>query len=519
MPRVLTTVVATVVLSTQAIVARSLLHNRHVTDGKLEATQAALRTGFELELSDLHVRSGHEANANATLATSSYFQLANASINGHEVACINCDTNLFGRWVSQSRGFREAACKEAAVEHGGKHPNSPGYKEWAKRNAEGKASFLGRDTPPCNFSTFNASDIQVSVIRDWDLEGLRPRLQSLWAQRRLIVGYGANPLHQQMDFGEALMSLARNAPLLTPAECERGDMPECNALFSGLRKTASLDTLNSSLAHFFGEKFLVEHTYHKEHNVSEQRRHIQAVLTELKKSYFFYYQKCLSHEHDTTECNVQADSQLLGQLACQEQDDEVSDDCVYAELRLCKDCKDTSAFFEYSRFHGPLALFDTKKNRKSLMGQCEEFSRAGHALLALLGYETRYVLDFTDHVWIEVRVPKGEKGTWIHADPSEGVMDNPLMYEKGWGKQLTMIFAFTPWTVEHVTSRYTADYAATVARRGVADDRLNAVVDAVNHRLKYELPLNSWGHQLLNSMSSKDRSLREVALWAHFEAA
>jgi len=515
MPQAITVITAAVVavaLSVQPAVARSLrLRDQHA-GGEILEVGGELRTGFELELSDLHVRSGAEGGAKS----GTYFELANASIAGHEVACINCNTDLFARWVTQSRGFREAACKEEkAVAYGSKHPNSPGYKAWAAKNKG--ASLLGLAAVPCNFSHFNASDIKVTVVRDWDLEALRPKLQSLWAQRRLVVGYGMNPLHQQMDFGEALMSLSRNSPLLTQPDCDKGEVPNCNAVFSGLRKTADLSALNTSLGRFFGEKFLADHRFRNEWTEKEQRSHIQAVLTELKKNYFFYYQKCLSHEADTATCNAEAESQLLGQVACQDQDDQVQDDCVYAELRLCSDCKEASSFFEYSRFHGPMALFETKANRKSLMGQCEEFSRAGHALLASLGYEARYVLDFTDHVWVEVRIPKGPNGKWVHADPSEGVMDSPLMYETGWGKQLTMIFAFTPWSVEHVTAKYTADYAATVARRGIPDDRLNAVVEAVNHRLKYELPLNSWGFQL--HASSKDRSLREVALWSHFEHA
>jgi hypothetical protein len=273
--------------------------------------------------------------------------------------------------------------------------------------------------------------------------------------------------------------------------------------------------LNATLAETFGHKFLEEHRFRQEWDAKQQRSHVQAVLTKLKSTYFFYYQKCLSHEADTAQCNPAADSQLLGQVACQDDDDEVADDCVYAELRHCSDCKDKASFFEYSRFHGPLALFDTKNNRKSVMGQCEEFSRAGHALLALLGYEVRYVLDFTDHVWVEVRIPHGKDGTWVHADPSEGVLDSPLMYEKGWGKKLTMIFAFTPGKVEHVTATYTADYAATVQRRGIPEDGLKAVLEQVNHRLKYELPLKNWGYAI--HRSSKDRSLREVALWQHFE--
>lgn len=524
--------VAVVCLSAQSAVARSLLHRGAggveldgAGNGGKQQGLAALRTGIDLELSSLSVKSA------ATAESGAYFQFANASVAGHEVGCINCDTELFARWVKQSRGFKEAACKEAPSAYtGSKHPNSPGYKAWQKKNgggasflsedasAAGEARFLDREpNKACNHSDFDASDVKISVIRDWDLDALRPKLQALWSQRHLVIGAGANPLHQQMDFGEALMSLARNAPMVTPEECEKGDVPHCNSLFNGLRVTAPLNKLNTSMVNIFGNKFMEEHRYRSDMSEAEQRKHIQAVLTKLKTNYFFYYQKCLSHEEDTLQCNEKADSQILGQVACQDQDDEVQDDCVYAELRFCTDCKDVSSFFEYSRFHGPMALFDTKHNRKSVMGQCEEFSRAGHALMSLLGYEARYVLDFTDHVWIEIKIPKGPEGKWVHADPSEGVLDSPLMYETGWGKKLTMIFAFTPWSVEHVTKRYTAKYDETVQRRLVSDDRLNEVVAAANHRLKYELPLNSWGYQV--AFNSKARTLREVSLWQHFESS
>merc|ERR1719197_1620898 len=113
---------------------------------------------------------------------------------------------------------------------------------------------------------------------------------------------------------------------------------------------------------------MAEHRYRQDMDEKEQRKHVQIVLTTLKKNYVFYYQKCLSHESDSETCNTKADSQLLGQIACQDQDDEVQDDCVYAELRFCTDCKDSATFFEYSRFHGPMALFDTKHNRKGVMG-------------------------------------------------------------------------------------------------------------------------------------------------------
>merc|ERR1712224_172593 len=95
----------------------------------------------------------------------------------------------------------------------------------------------------------------------------------------------------------------------------------------------------------------------------------------------------------------------------------------------------------------------------------------------------------------EVKLPSGNTGKWVHADPSEGILDEPLMYEKGWGKKLTMIFAFTPTYIEHVTPTYTADYEKTVWRRGVSDASLKEVLSEANQRLGFELPRTKWGCQ------------------------
>mmetsp|Transcript_111283 Transcript_111283/g.208659 ORF Transcript_111283/g.208659 Transcript_111283/m.208659 type:complete len:540 (+) Transcript_111283:138-1757(+) len=486
---------------------------------------------LQLELSGLRFELGRNRTVQGGLGITFH----NVSIQNREVACVNCDIKLFTSWVRQNSGEEaDADCssEDSGRVANGKHPNAPGYDAWARGQKGTKflsltssAGNVSGASSPCAAGNLSISS---SVIMNWDVEAIKPRLQTLWAERRLIIGAGgSNPLHQHMDFGEVLASLAWNAPMLTPEHCLGLNVPRCDGLFSGNRMTASVGQLRAVLNQIFGAQLLEEHKYQPAWSEAEQRRHLQALLVALKNRYTFYHQKCLAHEPNISSCDKQADSQLLGQVACQPTDDEVSDDCVYAELRYCRTCgknaTNKSKFFEYSRFHGPLALFDTNQSRQGVMGQCEEFSRAGHALLAALGYEVRYVLDFTDHVWIEVRIPQGPSGTWIHADPSEGVLDQPLMYEKGWGKKLTMIFAFTPTHVEHITARYTDDYYSTVLRRGISDDRLKLAVAQVNERLAYELPMQRWGYTsnytVEGQLHSKDRSLEEIALWTHFEAS
>mmetsp|Transcript_107182 Transcript_107182/g.218706 ORF Transcript_107182/g.218706 Transcript_107182/m.218706 type:complete len:382 (-) Transcript_107182:108-1253(-) len=378
---------------------------------------------------------------------------------------------------------------------------------------------------PCG-AVAAVAGVTVTNIGAWDLAAVRPRLQQLWSERRLVVGaVGLNPMRQRMDFVEALVSLAQNSPYLVPEDCKGHDAPDCGVLLTnGLRPAASVKELRAALDSVFGEKFLRKHAFDPARNESEQRSHVQALLAMLKRSYAFYRQGCLAGVGGGAgACDAAAPSQLLGQIACRPTDDGVAERCVYAELRHCEGvaCSDDKAsqFFEYARFHGPLALIGTRFSRDWVMGQCEEFSRVGYALLTSLGYEARYVLDFTDHVWIEVKLPSVDGGgaAWLHADPSEGVLDSPLMYERDWGKRLSMIFALTPWSIEHVTARYTRAYEDTIVRRGISEETLQSALVEANERLAYELPRQDWGHA--SHWSSTERSLEDLALWSHFEAA
>jgi len=448
---------------------------------------------------------------------SGYYHILNATLGGAEIMCLNCQQPLFEAWLHQiaAHGCNTASAPTEGYA-GGKHPNSPCYDKWNDANKKKEStSLLADPTTPCE----NASSIVMGSFSTWDIESLKPRLAHLWAQRRLIIGAGGNPLHQPMDFVQALVSLARNAPEMLPKdECGTTPLPvDCDVFLSGMQPVATRSQLRLSLDQTFGAEFLQAREFEENLDADEQKSRVKSLLAALKHSFLFYHQTCLAHEDGAEKCEKKAVSQIVGQIACKPEDDEPSDDCVYAEVRHCGACGNESRLFEYSRFHGPLALIGTGPSRDWVMGQCGEFSRMGYALLASTGWKARYVLDFTDHVWIEVLLKqKDGSSKWIHADPSEGVLDAPLMYEKGWGKKLTMIFAFTPWSVEHVTETYTEDYNGTLARRVISESRLQMVLREANRRLRSELPLHKWGYAA--PQRSKDRTLEDVFLWSHFEA-
>lgn len=116
------------------------------------------------------------------------------------------------------------------------------------------------------------------------------------------------------------------------------------------------------------------------------------------------------------------------------------------EIYKCTMCASLSRF---PRYNNPVTLLTSR------LGRCGEFANCFALCCVAAGLETRYVLDVTDHVWVEVWSAAQKR--WLHADPCENALDKPRLYEKGWGKKLIAIFAFDSRRVIDVTRRYARD--------------------------------------------------------------
>lgn len=151
------------------------------------------------------------------------------------------------------------------------------------------------------------------------------------------------------------------------------------------------------------------------------------------------------------------------------------------------DCKKCGASTRFPRYNDAGKLLQTRK------GRCGEWAQAFTLIARAAGFRARAVHDWTDHVWTEIYVPDEDEeggGRWVHADSCENVLDEPLLYEKGWGKKLNYCVATGVDCVMDVTRRYTADFEALRPRRTLADEEgLVSALAEMNVRVVAALPV------------------------------
>ena len=130
------------------------------------------------------------------------------------------------------------------------------------------------------------------------------------------------------------------------------------------------------------------------------------------------------------------------------------------EVYQCNMCQTVT---RYPRYNHPVKLFETRT------GRCGEWANAFTAVCIALGHDARKANDWTDHVWTEVYIDEYKR--WVHLDSCEPLFDQPLTYEKGWGKQLTYIISVSTKEFVDVSLRYVLDPMMNRMRRDKVNEK------------------------------------------------
>lgn len=170
------------------------------------------------------------------------------------------------------------------------------------------------------------------------------------------------------------------------------------------------------------------------------------------------------------------------------------EDQAYGATRVeayrCPVCAATTRF---PRYNDAVKLLETRA------GRCGEWANAFTLCCRAMGFEARWVMDWTDHVWTECW--SETQGRWLHCDSCEDACDQPLLYEQGWGKKLSYVVAFGKDDVVDVTRRYVVDMADTATRRTECDELWLAGAVC---RLTARLRLGEGGVRRRQALSARD---------------
>lgn len=195
-------------------------------------------------------------------------------------------------------------------------------------------------------------------------------------------------------------------------------------------------------------------TEHRTPEDCDQTAFIKGLLRWFKRDFFSWHHrpKC-----SNPTCNVEGEppSQVESLGAGPPNEEErVQGWAGRTEISRCVKC---NTQLRFPRINNPAMLLKTRS------GRCGEFANCFCLICRALGLDARWVMDFSDHVWVEVWIDS--KGRYVHADPCEISLDAPLLYEAGWNKKLSYIFSFSRCGVVDSMARYTRKWTRELFER------------------------------------------------------
>ncbi|GMF23652.1 unnamed protein product [Phytophthora lilii] len=196
---------------------------------------------------------------------------------------------------------------------------------------------------------------------------------------------------------------------------------------------------------------------------------VKQLLHWFKREFFTWMNqpRCSACNHDKTR-SVRTEGPSTAE--------EVAGQASRVEVYQCPAC---GAFTRFPRYNSPVKLLDTRT------GRCGEWANCFTLCCRAMGFEARYVLDVTDHVWTEVYSDYYKR--WLHCDSCEDQLDCPLTYEVGWGKKLSYIFSFAHDEVADTARRYTQNWPDMCTRRqDVSEAWLQATISQMNRSLRQQ---------------------------------
>lgn len=130
---------------------------------------------------------------------------------------------------------------------------------------------------------------------------------------------------------------------------------------------------------------------------------------------------------------------------------------------------------KFTRFNDVADLMVSRK------GRCGEYANCFTFFCRALDYKARWVTSQFDHVWTEIYSENQKR--WIHIDPSDNVIDAPLMYQHGWKRTIDYVFAFSREDIQDVTWRYTSNHkSAKRLRQKCSEDELQRAIIQIRQK-------------------------------------